>query len=276
MAVTFDRHPREVVDATWQPQLLTTLDEKVSLLSATGIDMLVVLRFDRQTAGMTAREFMDVVLHRNLGVRALLTGYDNRFGHDRTETFDDYVGYGRELGIDVVRAQPLTAVGGVTFSSSLARKLLAEGNVEEAAKCLGHHYSITGTVAHGLQNGRTMGFPTANTVADDARKIIPARGAYAVEAVTEDGTVHHAMTNIGTCPTFRTSGQQDVGGGGRQTMETHIFADVGDIYGQRLTLRFVARLRDETPFASPTELAAQLAKDKANAEKTLSKKQSEQ
>ena len=112
MAITFDRHPRQVVDASWHPRLLTTLEEKVLLLQQTGIDLLVVLPFDEQMARLSARDFMQQVLKEQLGVRLLLTGYDNRFGHrtpDTHEDFHDYVRYGQEMGIDVVCGRGLQA-----------------------------------------------------------------------------------------------------------------------------------------------------------------------
>ena len=273
MAITFDRHPREVVQKGWQPQLLTTLDEKCALLTKTGVDMLVVLSFDEAMAALTARQFMEEVLSYRLGVELLLTGYDNRFGHDRKETFTDYVAYGQELGIEVVCAQPLrtngtaaqitqqTRRGGMverTFSSSLVRRLLAEGDVKTAAECLGRHYSIGGHVVHGEHKGHGLGFPTANLLPDEPLKLIPARGAYAVEALLPDGTRRHAMTNIGTRPTFH---------GEQQTLETHIFNFTQDIYDQSLTLAFIARLRDEMTFPSPEALSSQLAKDRLMAEK---------
>jgi riboflavin kinase/FMN adenylyltransferase len=275
MAITFDRHPRQVVNTDWHPQLLTTLDEKVELLSHTGIDTLVIMRFDNRLAEFSARQFMADVLQRRLGVQMLLTGYDNRFGHDRTAAFHDYVVYGRELGMDVLCAQPLTAecgerreeggerkdTAGMVFSSSLARRLLAAGDVTDAAVCLGRHYSLTGKVVHGERNGHALGFPTANLQTCDPLKIVPARGAYAVVATLEDGSTHPAMTNIGMRPTF--SGQQ-------QTLETHIFDYAGDLYGERLTIRFVARLRDEKQFSSTEELTAQLVRDKQSANEIIS------
>ena len=259
MVVTFDRHPRQVVLPGWEPQLLTTLDEKKLLLSQTGVDALVTLRFDASMSGLSSRQFMADVLRRHLGVALLLTGYDNRFGHDRSSTFADYQRYGRESGMEVVAATPLSC-GAETFSSSLARRLLAGGDVALAAECLGRCYALTGTVVHGERNGHAIGFPTANLQPDDRQKIIPARGAYAVRAVLADGTCHNAMTNIGLRPTF---------GGQEATIETHIFGLQGDIYGQRLTLSFVERLRDEQTFTSPDELAAQLARDRQAAERIL-------
>jgi riboflavin kinase/FMN adenylyltransferase len=256
MVITFDRHPREVVQEGWQPKLLTTTDEKLALLAQTGIDTTVVLRFDAAMAALSARQFMGEVLAESLNVRLLLTGYDNRFGHDRKEGFTDYQRYGRELKLDVVAAEALQ-IDGVTGSSSVVRRLLTEGRVEEATACLGRPYALSGMVVHGEQVGRQIGFPTANLQPDDERKLLPANGAYAVRVELPDGTLLPAMTNIGTRPTFQ---------GSRQTIETHILARVYNIYGIRLTLHFIARLRDEQTFASPEALKQQLEEDRKKVE----------
>ncbi len=269
MAITFDRHPREVVQPGWHPQLLTSLNEKCSLLSETGIDVLVVLSFDRSMASLSARRFMDEVLRSRLGTGLLLTGYDNRFGHHRVETFSDYVGYGNEMGIEVVCAQPLIE-NAKAFSSSLVRQYLLEGDVSSASVCLGRDYSISGHVVHGERKGHGLGFPTANLLPDEPLKLIPARGAYAVEATFPDGTHFPGMASIGTRPTFS---------GAQQTLETNIFDFDKDIYDQRLTISFVTRLRDEMTFPSPEALALQLVQDRERAEgifRTKGKKDEEQ
>ena len=259
MVITFDRHPREVVQTGWQPQLLSTTAEKLQLLAQTGIGVAVVLRFDAAMAGLSARRFMSEVLAAQLNVRLLLTGYDNRFGHDRTEGFDDYRRYGREVGIDVVAARALQ-IEGVTGSSSVVRRLLADGRVGEAATCLGRPYTLSGVVVHGEQVGRRIGFPTANLQTDDVHKLLPASGAYAVLAELSGGQQLPAMTNIGTRPTFK---------GHRETIETHILARVDNLYGMRLTLHFVERLRGEQAFASPEALRQQLEEDRKKAEQLL-------
>lgn len=259
MVITFDRHPREVVQEGWQPQLLSTTGEKLVLLAQTGIDVTVVLRFDAAMARLSARQFMADVLAGQLNVRLLLTGYDNRFGHDRTEGFADYQRYGRELGLDVVAAEALQ-IEGVTGSSSVVRRLLSEGRVGDAATCLGRPYALGGTVVHGERVGRQIGFPTANLQPDDARKLLPKCGAYAVRVELPDGTLLPAMTNIGQRPTFQ---------GHRQTIETHILTRVNNIYGVRLTLHFVERLRDERTFTSPEALRQQLEEDKKKSEQLL-------
>ena len=252
MVITFDRHPRQTVQPQWQPQLLTTLEEKELLIEQTGIDRLVVLRFDEQMAALSARDFMQQVLKEQLGVRLLLTGYDNRFGHNREEGFEQYRAYGQQTGIEVVAALPSND-GDMRYSSSLARRLIAEGDMGQAARCLGRRYTIAGLVVHGEQIGRTLGFPTANIAIGNPELLVPANGVYAV-TIERQGhpTPYGGMMNIGMRPTFD---------GHRRTLEVNIFGFRGDLYGERLTIVFIARLREEQHFDSPEALARQMAED---------------
>lgn len=263
MVVTFEQHPRQVLHSDWCPQLLSSLDEKVELLSQTGVDRLVILRFDETMAALSAYDFMHDILQQRLGVRVLVTGYDNRFGHNRTEGFDDYVRYGREMGMDVVQGDPIE-VGCVRVSSSKIRKLIAEGRVEQAAECLGYPYALAGRVVCGEHVGTEMGFPTANLQLTEEGKLIPAPGVYAVKVKLEKSMdLYHGMMNIGSRPTF---------GGHNQTLETHIFHFKGDIYGQQLKVWFVGRLRSEIRFDSREALMIQLASDAREAERLLNEK----
>lgn len=256
MVITFAEHPRQVVGTDWQPRLLTTLEEKRRLIGEAGIDRLVVLRFDEAMAGLSAREFMLRVLKAQLGVRMLLTGYDNRFGHDRREGFDDYVAYGSKMGIDV-RLGRMLSVGEGAVSSSRVRRLLTAGNVAEAAECLGRRYGIAGRVVHGEQIGRRMGFPTANMEPDDGLKLVPMDGVYAVTAMVEGEDVAlQGLMNIGSRPTFK---------GHWRTLEVHLLDFGADIYGRRLRVTFVERLRDELHFESAEALRLQMAQDEAQA-----------
>lgn len=250
--ITFDRHPRQVLKSDHHPMLLSTLAEKLRLLATTGADLCVVLPFDENMAAMSACSFMRDILLRQLCVNTLVIGYDNRFGHNRSEGFDDYVAYGREMGMDVAKAEPLF-VDGVGISSSVVRSLLQEGEVSLAARCLGRDYAMGGTIVGGEHIGTRLGFPTANLRPDSADKLVPANGVYAVEARIEgDEATHAAMMNIGTRPTFS---------GTSTTLETHLLNFHGDIYGQTMTVAFVARLRAERKFRSAAELASQLRHD---------------
>lgn len=260
--ITFEKHPRQVLQADYQPKLLTTFEEKRQLLSRTGVDNCAVLQFDRQMAQLTAREFMARVLSGLLNVKKLYIGYDHRFGHNREEGFEDYVRYGRELGIEVIRNTAFE-LEGVNVSSSVIRSFLLEGEVSMAARCLGYPYFLSGKVIPGVQEGRKLGFPTAN-IEVPVEKLIPASGAYAVDARMKDTvTMMPAMMNIGTRPTF---------GENNQTLEVHILDFEGDIYGKELLVAFEHRLRGERKFKSAEDLASQLRKDAERVREMISEK----
>lgn len=259
LVITFDRHPRQVVHADYVPQLITTTDEKLQLLHATAADRIEMLHFDAQMAQLSAYEFMRQVLHEKYGVAMLLTGYDNRFGHNRAEGFADYVRYGEEMGMKVLQNTPID-IDGLRVSSSLIRRLIVEGNITEANNCLGHPYSITGSVAHGFQEGRRIGFPTANIVPESAEKLVPGNGVYATRVSVEGGEWMPAMLNIGTNPTFQRQ---------QTTIEAHIIGFEGDIYGRKVRVEFGRKLRDEQRFESVEALQKQLEADKKEVEKVL-------
>lgn len=256
LVITFDRHPRQVVHADYVPQLITTTDEKLQLLHATAADRIEMLHFDAQMAQLSAYEFMRQVLHEKYGVAMLLTGYDNRFGHNRAEGFADYVRYGEEMGMKVLQNTPID-IDGMRVSSSLIRRLIAEGNITEASNCMGHPYSITGSVAHGFQEGRRIGFPTANIVPESAEKLVPGNGVYATRVSVEGGEWMPAMLNIGTNPTFQRQ---------QTTIEAHIIGFEGDIYGRKVRVEFGRKLRDEQRFESVEALQKQLETDKKEVE----------
>ena len=252
--VTFDIHPRQLVNPDFQPLLLTTLDEKLQLLSQQGIDRVAVLHFDEQMASLSARDFMSVVLSRQLNVDTLVLGYDSRFGHGRTAGFADYEAYGHSMGIDVLRATPLLSDDGTPVSSSLVRNLLLSGNIAQANDALGRRYSLTGNVVEGFHEGRRLGFPTANLALADRQRLVPGRGVYAVWAeLTGYSEPMPAMMNIGTRPTYN---------GSSQTLEVHIIGYEGDLYGLDITVTFAERIRSEQPFDSPSALASQLQLDR--------------
>lgn len=253
MVITFDRHPREVLRPDSHPELLTTLTTKTILLSRTQVDTTVVLPFTLEMAAMSARDFMDKVLRGQLGVRKLIIGYDHRFGHNRSEGFDEYVDFGRQLGIEVLQSSPLD-VEGVRVNSSAIRQFVKNGDIAAANACLGYPYTLDGVVEHGFAEGRKLGFPTANLGIDGTGQLPPKAGVYAVWVRLEDSMqMMHGMMNVGTRPTFD---------GERQTLEVNIFSYKGNLYGQRLLVSFAGRIRDERRFDSPAELAEQLRQDK--------------
>lgn len=262
MVITFDKHPRQVLQSDYIPEMLSTLDDKLQLLSKTGVDEIVVMHFDVEMASLSAEDFMQKVLKDRLNVKKLVIGYDNRFGHNREEGFDDYVRYGRKIGIEVVHNQALE-VQGMNVSSSVVRRLIRSGEVEMAEACLGYPYAITGEVVRGFQEGRKLGFPTANLDTSKSGQMIPAPGVYAVRACLKtDSNLRPGMMNIGTRPTFY---------GDRLTLETNIFDFDEDIYGKQLTVSFVHRIREERKFDSPEMLAEQLKKDRNMVEEQFKK-----
>lgn len=256
--ITFDRHPREVLQTDYQPDLLSTLDEKLLLLSKTHVDNTVVLHFDASLAALTAHNFMRDVLQGQLKVRKLIIGYDNRFGHNRSEGIDDYVRYGKELGIEVIRADAFLP-DDVRVSSSVIRICLREGRVEEANRLLGYDYTIESSIVSGYQNGRKMGFPTANFDVTRCQQLLPASGVYAVLVRLKDSVGwKRGMMNIGHRPTFN---------GTTTSMEVNLFNFSGDLYGQELLVSFISKIRDERKFDSIDALAEQLQHDKVQINK---------
>ena len=253
LVITFDRHPRQVLQADYQPEMLTTLEEKLILLSRTGVDAVAVLHFDVALASLSAYDFMQRVLCQQLHVKTLYIGYDHRFGHNRTEGFPQYVEYGKTLGIDVVQ-NPALNVGADPVSSSVCRRLIAQGDITQANHCLGYAYTLTGRVIGGEQQGRRMGFPTANLDPHSIHQMAPQPGVYAVKVrLQQSMTWYQGMMNIGTRPTF---------GGKQITLEVHLFQYSGDLYGKLLLVAFHGKIRDEQTFPSVEALRQQLVQDK--------------
>lgn len=256
--ITFDAHPRKVLQQYYQPQMLTTLDEKLSLLAKTGVDATAVLHFDQEMADLSAHDFMKIVLHDRLQVRKLIIGYDNRFGRHREEGFEDYVRYGKELGIEVVQAKAFS-LNGIHVSSSVVRSFLEEGEVELAHQCLGYPYTLVGKVVAGYHEGHKLGFPTANLDPSSWGKLVPGPGVYAVKVRVEKTlTLWRGMMNIGTRPTFD---------GKKESLEVNLFNFEENIYGKVILVSFIHRVRTEKKFNTPEELAAQLKEDQETIER---------
>ncbi len=260
VVVTFDPHPKEVVGGYAEPiHLLTTMDERIELLRALNIDLLLILHFTYEFSRQSARTFYERYLVNGTGVSEVVVGYDHMFGRDRQGTIEELVRMGKEFDFSVFAFHQYT-VRGEVVSSSHVRKALLAGDVEKAHAFLGRPYMVQGTVIAGDKRGKSIGFPTANITPHGTNKLIPARGVYLV-GVTLEGEQRYGMMNIGVRPTV-TDGVQ-------QTMEVHLFEFDRDIYGKVLTVRFLKRLRDERKFASAEELAAQLDNDRQQSLKLL-------
>lgn len=261
IVVTFEEHPRLTLKRTYYwPELLTTNTEKLALLEQYGLGGCAMLHFDQAMSMLTSREFMEQILRDEMGVKCLITGYDHHFGSDLSAGFKDYVKAGRELGMDVLRERPFET-DELRISSSATRRFLTGGNVEMARVCLGRPYKMEGIVVRGRQKGTSIGFPTANLHPDCEGQLVPGRGVYAVRAHI-GGFSYMGMLNIGWRPTF--------GNGDDQSIEVHLLDyDGGNLYGERLTLHFYRRVRDERRFDSIKTLQAQLAADAAEVRQLL-------
>ena len=226
-------------------------EDGVHLLEAAGIANCILLPFTAELSRLSAKEFM-LLLRTEYNVRTLVIGYDHRFGHNRLESFEDYVRYGQELDIDIVQARAYTQEN-AKVSSSAIRELLSQGEVHTASRLLGYPYPLEGTVTDGYRVGRKIGFPTANLRVDHPFKLVPAEGVYAVKVEVE-GQQHLGMLNIGHRPTLNN--------GADRSIEVHILDFAGDIYRQNIRIEFLRFLRPETKFASIEELISQIEKDK--------------
>ncbi|BBM69531.1 bifunctional riboflavin kinase/FAD synthetase [Rhodothermus marinus] len=251
--LSFDPHPREVLRGEPVP-LLTTVEERATLLEALGIERFIVLSFTPELAAMPARQFVEEILVRRIGLQAICVGYDHTFGRNREGNVALLQQLGPQYGfaVDVI---PPQVVGDRTVSSTLIRTiLLRDGDVRQAADLLGRPYMLQATVVRGDGRGRVLGFPTANLHPNHPRKLVPRNGVYAVRVwLPGEAEPRGGMMNIGMRPTFA---------GDRRTLEVHVLDFEGDLYGQLLRVDFIERLRDEQRFPSVEALREQLFRDR--------------
>ncbi len=250
LAMFFDPHPTKVLAPERAPTLLTTAARRVEVLRGAGADEVVVMPFDDAFAATPPRTFAERVLRDACNARCVVVGPDFHFGKGRAGNVDTLRELGAELGYDVVVVPPVV-FGGEAVSSTRIRKVIASGAVEEAAAMLARVHDVEGAVVEGQKRGRTIGFPTANLVCDDV--VLPGDGVYAVIArvLDGDGAILRGVANLGVRPTL---------GAGR-SVEAHFFDFAGDLYGARLRVGFVARLRAEKKFDGIEALRQQIARD---------------
>ncbi|HUO78710.1 MAG TPA: bifunctional riboflavin kinase/FAD synthetase [Steroidobacteraceae bacterium] len=257
-ALTFEPHPREYFDAAAAPPRLMRLGEKCAALAALGVESLIVLRFDARLQHQTAEDFVAQTLCRGLGARHVVVGEGFRFGCRRAGTIETLAAAGARAGFEVVAVPSVTA-DGVRVSSTRVREALGAGNLAAAARLLGRPYAMTGRVIYGQQLGRRLGYPTANLRLH--RRATPLGGVFAVEVGGLDGRpAAAAVASLGNRPTI---------GGGETLLEVHLFDFDGDLYGRRLSVDFVAKLRDEEKFPSLDALVVQMHADATRAREIL-------
>lgn len=259
--ISFEPHPREVLyPREKRPGILTTLEEKIEILTSHGVEHLIILQFTQSLAELNYSDFVRHVLVDKVGIKGLVVGYDHRFGKNREGTFDKLKELSERYHF-YLEQEEVYEENNINISSTKIRNALEIGDVSRVNEFLGYKYPISGIVVAGDKIGRSMGFPTANIQLKDERKLLPASGVYTVRVLVE-GQEYGGMLNIGVRPTVSCSGMIRI--------EVHIFDFQQDIYGKEIRVTLVNRIRGERKFDSVTELAKQLQRDKDEAIKSFS------
>jgi riboflavin kinase/FMN adenylyltransferase len=260
IAMTFEPHPLRVLKKNHTPPLITLLEQKVELIERSGVDVLICVPFTLEFAAVTAASFVEDLLVRKIGVKAIVLGEDYAFGRNREGNIDLLNSLAPRLGFEVVVTSLIRSVQGVSarISSTAIRQLVLAGDMQQACKMLGRHFQLRGVVVAGRdRGGKLLGFPTANLQIEE--ELCPKTGIYAVTVETRHG-LHLGVANIGYSPTFEE----------RQfTVEVHILDFDKTIYGEKIRVNFVKRLRGEVKFSGIDALKQQIAKDIETAREIL-------
>jgi riboflavin kinase/FMN adenylyltransferase len=255
-ALTFDPLPAKLLAPARAPRLILAPEDKLELLRASGIDGVIVIAFTAALSQLTPAAFVRDYLLGKIGAREVVVGHSVSFGHARAGNAEVMAELGRRMGFETVVVGPVTVEGAVV-SSTRMRELIAAGEMRTVARLLGRNHFLSGTVVHGRERGRTIGFPTANL--NSATECLPPDGVYATRVILPDGAFA-SITNIGMRPTFAEPAR---------TIEAHIFDFDRDIYGAKIRLEIVERIRGERKFESGQALAAQIAEDLKRAKEIL-------
>ena len=232
-------------------KLLNTLEEKVDILEKTGLDYLIIHPFTKAFSRLTATEFVRDILVNQLCAKKIVIGYDHRFGRNRNANITDLIAFGNVLDFEVEEI-PAQEVDDVSVSSTKIRKALESGDIKTANAFLGYEYMLTGIIKKGKGLGRQIDFPTANLHIEETYKLVPRNGVYVVKSELEGHTVY-GMMNIGFNPTVE---------GTEKSVEIHFFDFKGDLYGKKIRIDILDRIRDEHKFDSVERLRQQLEQDK--------------
>jgi len=250
--ITFDPHPRSVVSDNYEMSILTTLEEKIAIFDKMGLDNLLVINFTEEFSKLSYEEFVKKYLIDKLNASHLVIGYDHKFGKDRDGDEKKLVKLGEKFGFRVTTVSAVSEAE-ENISSTKIRSALSEGDLFKATEFLGRNYSFTGTVVEGAERGRILGFPTANLKLDNKNKLVPAKGVYIVECRLNDEN-YFGLLNIGLRPTFEADTEI--------VIEVHLLDFNRMIYGEKMELVFIERIRDEKKFNSQKELVEQINIDK--------------
>lgn len=262
VVLTFFPHPRMVLGKDTTIKLLNTLEEKEKFIAATGIDHLIIQKFDEAFSNLSAADFVKKVLVDQLNIGKIIIGYDHKFGKGRTADIHDLTQFGKQFGFEVEQISA-EEIGSITVSSTKVRNSLLDGNIALANQFLGQPYEFSGKIVEGKKIGRTIDFPTANIEISETYKLLPKNGVYIVTALIQNKNVQ-GMMNIGTNPTI---------GENMQSIEVHFFNFNQDIYNQNITIQIIEKIREETKFDSILDLQIQLIKDKQYCQKFFENQQ---
>jgi len=259
--ITFDPHPRKVVPGRNDVKLLSTLEEKISIFEKLGLENLFIVNFTDEFSKQTPEQFVEKYFVDGIGLEEIVIGYDHHFGKGRGGDFELLRKLGEKFNFSVT-VVPEYMMDGETISSTKIRNALLEGDILRANKFLGRFYSFKGRVVKGDGRGKDLGFPTANLTIEDEDKLIPAKGIYAAQCITENEK-YHGLLSLGNRPTFHEHGEI--------IPEFYIFDFDKNIYGKSLEVNLVERIRDEEKFNSVEELISQMKKDEETGKEILSK-----
>lgn len=249
--LTFFPHPRMVLQKDANIKLLNTIEERSDILGKLGLDYLLIKKFTKDFSRLSAEEFVKQVLVDTLNTKKVIIGYDHRFGRNRNADIHDLIKYGEEFGFEVEEIS-VEDINNVAVSSTKIRKALLEGDIERANRYLGSPFMLTGTVVKGKGLGKQLDYPTANINIEEDYKLIPKQGSYIVKSKI-DGKLVFGMMNIGMNPTVS---------GDNESIEVHFFNFESSIYGKKIKIDILERIRDEQKFESVEALKLQLQKDK--------------
>ncbi|MBL7178915.1 MAG: bifunctional riboflavin kinase/FAD synthetase [Desulfobacterales bacterium] len=261
IVMTFDPHPMRVLKPNGHPPLITLYEQKIELIERSGIDVIICVPFTLKFAAISAKEFVGDILVKRIGMKAIVVGKDYTFGKNREGNLELLKSFAKDFDFEVIVADWIQTSNSrpARISSTRTRELVMDGKVGEAQKMLGRNYQVRGTVTTGRdRGGKLLGFPTANIILQD--ELCPKTGVYAV-TVECLNNIYNGVANIGYSPTF---------GNGQFTVEVHILNFNQNIYGQKIRVNFIERIRDEIKFPGISELAQQIKKDTEKAREILS------
>ncbi len=264
VVITYYHHPLEILHEKTFPYLLTEKSLKEKLLREIGIDCVGYLNFNRRMASMSPMQFLQKVLIETVGMKDIVVGYDTHFGCGREGNHKFLAAHQDQFGYETHLVEPLT-VDSEVVSSSRIREMVRGGSVDEAKRLLGRNYTLLGIVISGKRIGRELGFPTINIMPLDEHKLIPGTGVY-LTRTTMHGTTWNSLTNIGTNPSVKTDDHL--------VIETHLLDFSGNLYGKKVGIEFLHRMRDEVRFETREELIRAIRGDVETAEAYFGREES--